>query len=45
MHLLPDDPAQPLIARQTENEIHSIVFAPAHQFVAAETGVPAQHDF
>jgi hypothetical protein len=32
MHLLSDDSAQPFIARQTEDKVHSIALAPAHQF-------------
>jgi hypothetical protein len=45
MHLLPDDLPQPLIARQSEDKVHSLGFAPTHQFVAAEAGVSTQNDF
>jgi hypothetical protein len=40
MHLGPDDLPQPLIARQAEDQVHAMVFAPAHQLVAAESGIP-----
>src|ERR1700747_867179 len=45
MHLRPDDLPQPLVARHAQQEVHLMVFAPAHQFVAAETGISAQDDF
>jgi hypothetical protein len=31
--------------RHAEYKVHLIVFAPAHQFIAAEAGIPAQNDF
>ena len=37
--------AQPLVARQAEDDSrHGWSFAPAHQFLAAEAGVGAEHD-
>src|SRR5205085_10087117 len=36
-HLRPNDPPQPLVARQPEHVIHAVGFAPAHQLIAAET--------
>jgi hypothetical protein len=42
LHLLPDDAAQSLVARQAEHKVHSIVFTPAQQFVAAKAGIAAQ---
>ena len=44
LHLGADDLLQPLIARQAEDVIDMVCFAPAHQFFAAEAGVGAQHD-
>src|SRR5260370_10352988 len=45
MHLRSDDLAQPLIPRQPEHKVHTIVFAPTHQLVTAEAGVSTQNDF
>src|ERR1700730_3953740 len=45
MHLSSNDLSQPLIARQPEHKVHAMVFAPTHQLVTAEPGVPAQDDF
>jgi hypothetical protein len=44
VHLLADDPAQSLAARQAEEIIGPIGFTPSHQFLTAEAGVSAQHD-
>src|SRR3954463_1114981 len=44
MHLSADDPAQPLIALQAEDIIDLVLFAPAHQPLAAEARVGAQDD-
>src|ERR1700684_2935965 len=44
MHLQSDDFAQPFIARQTEDKVHSVALPPAHQLIAAETGISAQND-
>src|SRR5215204_6356673 len=43
-HLPSDDASQPLIACQPEHIIHALAFAPAHQLVAAESGVAPQDD-
>src|SRR5260370_40776591 len=45
MHLRSDDLAQPLIPRQPEHKVHTIVFAPTHQLVTTEAGVSTQNDF
>jgi hypothetical protein len=34
--------AKPLLSN---HEVHAMAFAPAHQFVAAEAGIPAQNHF
>ena len=44
VHLLADDLLEPLVARQAEEEIDMIFFAPGHRLLAAEAGVAAQHD-
>jgi hypothetical protein len=44
MQLGVDDPAQPLVPRQSEDIIDLVRLAPAHQFLAAEAGVGAQPD-
>jgi hypothetical protein len=44
MHLRSDNPPQPLIARQPEQKLYAIIFAPTHQLVPAEAGVSAQDD-
>jgi hypothetical protein len=45
MHLSPDDLPQSLVPRLSDYEIHLVAFAPAHQLVAAEAGIPAHNDF
>src|ERR1035441_5914973 len=35
-HLRPDDPPQPLVARQPEHVIDSVGFTPTHQLIPAE---------
>src|SRR5450432_1020326 len=44
VHFRPDDFPQSLVARQPEHEIHTVAFAPAHQWVTAEAGISAQND-
>src|SRR3954470_15256848 len=44
VHLRPDDPAQSLVARQSEYEIHAMAFAPTHHLITTEAGIPAQDD-
>ncbi len=44
VHRLAEDLLQPLVARQAEEVIDLVLFAPGHQFLAAEAGVGAQHD-
>ena len=43
-HLPLQQSAQALVACQSENVIHAMLFAPVHQFFAAEAGIGAHHD-
>ena len=39
-----DDLAQAFVARQAQDIIDTVLFAPAHQLLATEAGVGAEHD-
>src|SRR6516225_9911210 len=43
-HLRPDDPPQPLVARQPEYVVDSVGFTPTHQLIPAEAGISPQND-
>jgi hypothetical protein len=44
LHLRRDLDCQPFVAGQPEHVLHAVFFAPAHQVVATEATVGADHD-